>query len=93
MKFKDVHVRGDKDRLQRSIRNKILSRLRQEYDLSRLSMCSIIRYLDVLIEESEFNPQTHVFYYWKFKLNYDLLSKVALDYILEHKTDFVNVKK
>ena len=98
MKFKDVSVRGDKKHFQKQIRYRIFKRVQQQCELDygvrlstfALSYCRIMNYLDILIEESEYNPRTNVFYYLNYKLNYQLLAKVALEYIMEHINEFTN---
>lgn len=59
-------------------------------DLNTLSMPNICRYLEYLVCDCDYNSRSHVFYekYSNRKLSYDLLSKIAYEYILEHKDYF-----
>ena len=90
MKFKDCNFQGKK-RYQKSIRRNIYDKLDHDiWSISVFSFLAIERYLDVLIEETDFNPKTKVFYEGisKTKISIDLFAKIASEYILEHIDDF-----
>ena len=90
MKFKDVDFQG-KEKFQKSIRRSIYGRIDPIITLSEVfSLLAIERYLDILIEESDFNPKSRVFYnkISNTKITHDLFGKIASEYILEHIEDF-----
>lgn len=97
MKFKDCKFPG-KYTFQKSVRFKILSYM-DWFEIPvaifpyRLSQQSIDRYLDILIEESDFNPESRAFYekVSNTKISYALFGKIATEYILEHLEDFFHI--
>ena len=93
MKFIDVDFRG-KNKFLNSAVNEILEILDHQLVLDKFSILEIKRYLEILIEDQDFNPKSHVFYdkLTKRKLNYNFLAGIAKEYIWEHQEDFVKVK-
>lgn len=94
MKFKDVNFK-DKQKFRGYVITEIFLRLEQKLPRG-LSRVLIYRYLNILIDECDFNPYTKVFYDpdSHSKFNYDFLAEVARGYIQEHVNDFIlfNVK-
>lgn len=90
MKFKDCNFQGNEKYL-KSIRKKIFNKLDPMiWSMGVFSVLEIERYLDILIEETDFNPKTKVFYekISKTKISVNLFAKIATEYILEHMDDF-----
>ena len=95
MKFKDVNFK-DKQKFRGYVITEIFLRLEHKLPCRWLSRGLIYRYLNILIDECDFNPYTKVFYDpdSHSKFNYDFLAEVARGYIQEHVDDFIlfNVK-
>ncbi|MBQ6344992.1 MAG: hypothetical protein IJI96_02655 [Methanobrevibacter sp.] len=90
VKFIDCNFHG-KERFQNSVRRKIYGKLGFEiWETALLSTLAIERYLDILIEETDFNIKSKVFYdkISNTKISYNLFAKIATEYILEHINDF-----
>lgn len=88
MKFKDVNFKN-KQKFRDGVITEIFLRLEQKLPRG-LSRVLIYQYLNILIDECDFNPYTKVFYDpdSHSKFNYDFLAEVARGYIQEHMNDF-----
>lgn len=89
MKFRDVKFRG-KSKFKANVIQEIFNILDHNHGLSEFSELSVKRYLEILVEEQDFNPKTHLFYdkFTNRKLNFNFLAGVAWDYIFENKREF-----
>lgn len=89
MKFRECRFQG-KYKFKKSTRKKIFDKLDIWTMNVLFSFSTLERYLDILIDETDFNPKTKVFYYKtsNTKISIDLFSKIATEYIVEHIDDF-----
>lgn len=89
MKFEDIEFPG-KNKFKYSVVCEIYGRLCHDLDLEKFYYWSIIHYLEILIDDQDFNLKSKVFYdkVSNTKLNYDFLTVIAHDYIMDHVEDF-----
>ena len=89
MKFIDCDFPG-KNKVRYSAVNEIMKILEQDLLVEGLSHLALLRYVEILIEDQEYNVKTGVFYdkTTNRKLNYKFLAGVAYSYILEHIDEF-----
>ena len=89
MKFIDCKFKGKK-RVKKSHILELEERVHPEL-MFRFSETSVRRYLEVLVEDQEYDVRNNVFYdkVTNLKLTHTFLAGVAVVYILEHKEDFL----
>lgn len=94
MKFIDVKFRGKNKFLNNAVKE-IMIILEHNLTLDVFSELAIRRYLEILLEDQDFNPKTNVFYdnLSKRKLNYNFLASIAKEYILEHEDEFLKISQ
>ena len=92
MKFKDCKFR-DKTVLRKQFKDVIMKGIGDELDIGTYNEGLVFEYIDLLLDETDFDIKRKQFYYrsnWiKINLSLNLLSKVAISYILEHQNDFL----
>ena len=93
MKFEDLDFPG-KTKVKSSAVNEIMKILEHDLSIGGLSHLAILRYIEILVEDQEYNIKTGVFYdkITNRKLNYKFLASVAHEYIIEHNEDFVRMR-
>ena len=94
LKFETLEFKG-KNGFRASAISSVYKILGTKLDLDKFSTLEVQRYLEILLDDQDFNPKTKVFYdkVSNRKLNYEFLASVAHDYILEHADEFKkNVK-
>jgi len=91
MKFEDCRFKG-KQRVRKNHILEITERLTPLLEGFGFQETSIRRYLEILVDQQEYNVRTDVFYdkITNRKLDYDFLAVIAYEYIMEHKSDFRN---
>lgn len=92
MLFKECKFR-DKKKVRQSMKEDILQLVIDDIPFSRCNEGNVLEYIDLLLDESEFDVRKQQFYYrfrWvNIPLNSNLFSKVASEYINEHLDDFL----
>ena len=93
MKFKDCKFKNKRE-IRKEVKRDIAIFLKREF--KSYTLCNeglILQYIDLLIDETEYDVRRNQFYYklnWiKIDLPVKLLKNVALEYIKEHKIDFL----
>ena len=92
MKFRDCRFKG-KSEVRKEVKNDISNFLKRELVYQDFNEGLIFQYIDLLIDETEYDPKRNQFYYkvnWiRIELSVKLLKNVALEYIKEHMIDFL----
>ena len=91
MKFKDCTF-NNKSEMRENVRKKILIACRESIPMfDRFNTFRVDDYLNLLIEETPYNPNRHYFYDedTKVKINLKVFKSVAIEYLLEHIDDFL----
>lgn len=89
MKFEDLKFHS-KEKVKASVIKEISDILEHNLDFESLSQLSILRYIDILVDDQDYNPKSGVFYdkLTNRKLSYTFLAGIAHDYILDHIEEF-----
>lgn len=89
MKFEDLTFPG-KEKVKYYAIHEIMDILEHSLVVRNFSYLSIVRYVEILVEQQDYNPKTGVFYdeITHKKLNYNFLASIAKDYIMDHLTEF-----
>ena len=91
MKFKVCKFIG-KSNVRKNMKNEIMDYLSNQINLLEYNVGFIFQYIDLLLDESEYNIRRHHFYqrcnYVNVTLTSEILQNVTLDYIKEHENDF-----
>ncbi len=92
MLFKDCKF-NDKSKVRKTFKEDILLQVKPEIPFSKCNEGRILEYIDILLDESQYNVREEQFYYKyryvKIGLDADLFSKVTIEYIKEHLEDFI----
>ena len=92
MLFKSIRFK-DKNRIRKETKESIRLVLLEEIPYSQCNEGLLLEYIDLLLNETQYNTKTHQFYYYyhgvKINLSIKLLSIVAVEYIKEHLNDFL----
>ena len=92
MKFKDCKFRG-KTQVRKEVKDEIVSFLKSEMQYGDCNEGLILQYIDLLLDETDYDIKRGVFYYrirlGKIDLSVKLLKNVALEYIKEHISAFL----
>lgn len=92
MKFKDCKFKGKRE-VRKEVKMDISNFLKKQINYEDCNEGLILQYIDVLIDETEYDPKRNMFYYkvnWvKVEISVKLLKNVALEYIKEHMVDFL----
>ena len=87
MKFKDCKFNGKKE-VRKEVKGEIVSFLKREIRWECFNEGLIFQYIDLLLDETEYDIKGNRFYYkiryGKITLSVKLLRNVALEYIKEH---------
>ena len=89
MKFEDCRFKG-KRKIRKNHVLEIHERLTPRLEPYTFSETSIRRYIEILIDDQEYNVKNNVFYdkITNRQLSHDFLSGIAFEYIREHKDYF-----
>lgn len=89
MKFEDLKFHG-KDRVKASAIKEISDVLEHNLACEGLCQLCILRYIEILVDDQDYNPKAGVFYdsLTNRKLSYNFLASIAHDYILDHIEEF-----
>ena len=89
MNFEDIKFPG-KNSFKRSVISEVYDILSHNLEVDLFYYWSVINYLEILIDCTDFNPRDKIFYHKSsgLKLSYNFLASVAHDYILDHVEDF-----
>ena len=83
----------EKPQVRKQYKESILTVVKSETRYSDCNEGMILQYIDLLLDETEYNPKQGVFYYRsksiKVTLDDAFLAKVAVEYINEHINDFL----
>lgn len=91
VKFVDCVFRG-KSELREDVRKKILVACRESIPVfDRFNHFRVDDYLNILIEETHYNPRKHYFYDENTgtRINLKVFKSVSIEYLLEHIDDFL----
>ena len=92
MLFKDCKFR-DKNGVRKNMKMEILVDVKQETPFPLCNEGRILAYIDLLLDESDYDVKKNSFYYKyrriRIPLGKELFSKVAVEYINEHLDDFL----
>lgn len=93
MLFKDCKFKGKKD-VRKTMKEDIMNYIKKsEIPYSKCNEGFIYEYIDLLLDETQYDIKQHTFYYkvnWvKINIGFKILSNVALDYIREHLDEFL----
>ncbi len=95
MLFKECKFK-DKSNVRRKVKEEILINTKKDIPFSICNKGKILEYIDLLLNESEYDIKGEKFYYkyrWvRINLDINLLSKVTSEYINEHLDEFILVK-
>ena len=89
MKFEECKFKN-KSSVKLDIMNEIYENLAHSLNLDCFSELEIKRYLNILVDCQDFNPDSNTFYdeCSGLKLDIEFMSSVAHEYILEHILEF-----
>ena len=89
MKFKECRFKG-KSHFKNYMVNEIWDILEDDLEMSLLSSTMVKDYLEILIDEQDFDCDRRVFYdpVSGLKLNVKFLAEIAHDFIIEHNDEF-----
>lgn len=92
MKFEKIRFHG-KHEFTRNTVHQIMNQIDDMYPGNDLSPTRVNRYVEILLDDQDFNPKTHVFYdkNTNRKLTHDFLANIAYQYILEHLDEFKKI--
>ncbi len=90
MKFVDCQFSGKSD-VREDTRKKILVACRESIPFDRFNHFRVDDYLNLLIEETHYNPRRNYFYEenTRVKINLKVFKSVSIEYLLEHIDDFL----
>lgn len=92
MKFKDCKFKGKRE-VRREVKSEIRDFLKKEIPYSDCNEGLILQYIDLLIDETDYDVRRNQFYYkvnwFRLELPIKLLKNVALEYIKEHMIEFL----
>ena len=92
MLFKDCKFR-EKNNVRKNMKQEILGILEKEIPYSLCNEGRILEYIDLLLDESDYDIREACFYYKyryvRIDLSVELFSKVAVEYINEHLNEFL----
>jgi hypothetical protein len=92
MKFKDCKFNGKRD-VRKEVKADISNFLKREIPYTLYNEGLILQYIDLLIDETDYDVRRKQFYYkvnWvKIDISVKLLKNVALEYIKEHRMEFL----
>lgn len=92
MKFKDCKFKG-KRKFKQEVKDEIVLFLKSEINYDDCNEGAILQYIDLLLDETDYDIRRGVFYYrirlGKIDLSIKLLKNVALEYIKEHISAFL----
>ena len=92
MKFKKCKFKGKRE-VRKEVKDEINQFIKENIPYSDCNEGLIFQYIDLLLDETDYDVKRNTFYY---KVNYvkvdlpiTLLKNVALEYIKEHMIDFL----
>ena len=91
MKFDDLDFKA-KPEVREETRKQILIACQESIPhFDRFNTFRVDDYLNLLIEETHYNPRKHYFYdkVTGVKISLKVFKTVAIEYLLEHKNDFL----
>ena len=92
MKFKDCKFKG-KNHVRKEVKEEINNFLKREISYDDCNEGLILQYIDLLIDETDYDIKRNMFYYrirlGKIDLSVKLLKNVTLEYIKEHISAFL----
>lgn len=92
MKFKDCKFKG-KNQIRKEVKEEICNFLKRELKYECYNEGLILQYIDLLIDETDYDIKRNRFYYrirlGKIDLSVKLLKNVTLEYIKEHISAFL----
>jgi len=92
MKFKQCKFHNKKE-IRKETKCEIYSFLKSELPIKECNQGLLLQYIDLLLDESDYDIKNNKFYYrakgFKLDLPVKLLKEVALEYIKEHMIDFL----
>ncbi len=95
MLFKDCKFK-DKPLVRKNIKEEIMIEIKKDIPFEKCNDGRILEYIDLLLDESEYDTRQERFYYkfrWvRITLDSNIFSKIASEYINEHLDDFLLTK-
>ena len=92
MRFKDCKFRNKRE-VRKNVKHDILGFLKRELSFSDYNEGLVLEYIDLLLDETDYDFKSGVFYkkvnWVRIDLPIKLLKNVSLDYIKEHRNDFL----
>jgi len=96
MRFKQCKFHGKRE-VRKEVKCEIFSFLKRELPKGAYNQGLILEYIDLLLDETDYDIKNNKFYYkakwFKIDLPVKLLREVALEYIKEHMIDFLLEKQ